>query len=82
MNKQSLDIRDFKFAIEDNQRSAEQRIVIIFKVDHVGCWIEFDGTALFRGATECLSSTLKMPFNLRQTSAVEMFIAIMEMHSA
>ena len=48
--------------------------------DHVGCWIEFDGTALFRGATECLSSTLKMPFNLRQMSAVETFISIMEMH--
>ena len=38
------------------------------------------GRRYFGGATECLSSTLKMSFNLRQTRAVETFITIMEMH--
>ena len=48
--------------------------------DHVGCWLEFDGTELFRGATENLGTIQQKPFTMRDTEQLKMFTEKMETH--
>ena len=46
--------------------------------DHVGFWLEFDGTELFRGATENLGTIQQKPFTMRNTEQLKTFIEKME----
>jgi hypothetical protein len=48
--------------------------------DHVGCWLEFDGTELFRGTTENLGTILQKPFTLQDTEQLKTFTEKMDTH--
>ena len=48
--------------------------------DHVGCWLEFDGLEMFRGATENLGTIQQKPFTMRDTEQLKMFTEKMETH--
>jgi hypothetical protein len=49
------------------RRSGYLGIQDVIPSDHVGCWLEFDGTELFRGATENLGTIQQKPFTMRDT---------------
>jgi hypothetical protein len=48
--------------------------------DHSGCWVDFDGSKLFNGATEGFSSVLQLPFTMRETVKLEKFTKALEDH--
>ena len=50
--------------------------------DHVGCWLEFDGTELFRGETENLGTIQQKPFTMQDTKQLKIFTEKMETHLA
>ena len=75
---------DFVFASESLlphlRRSGHLDILDAIPSDHVGIWLELDGTELFRGVTEKIGSIPQKPFTMRDTSKLKMFIEIMEEH--
>ena len=75
---------DFVFASESLlphlRRSGHLGILDAIPSDHVGIWLEFDGTELFRGVTENLGSIPQKPFTMRDTSKLKEFTRIMEEH--
>ena len=46
----------------------------------MGCWLEFDGTELFRGATDNLGRIQQKPFTMRDTEQLRIFAEKMETH--
>ena len=75
---------DFVFASESLlphlRRSGHLGILDAIPSDHVGIWLEFDGTELYRGVTENLGSIPQKPFTMRDTSKLKMVPKIMEEH--
>ena len=75
---------DFVFASESLlphlRRSGHLGILDAIPSDHVGIWLEFDGTELFRGVTENLGSIQQKPFTMRDTTKLKLFTEVMEKH--
>ena len=75
---------DFVFASESLlphlRRSGHLGILDAIPSDHVGIWLEFDGTELFRGATENLGSIQQKPFTMRDTTQLKTFTDTVEKH--
>ena len=75
---------DFVFASESLlphlRRSGHLGILDAIPSDHMGIWLEFDGTELFRGVTENLGSIQQKPFTMRDTSKLKLFTEVMEEH--
>ena len=44
------------------------------------CWLEFDGTELFHGATENLGMIQQKPFTMQDTEQLKNFTEKMETH--
>jgi hypothetical protein len=55
-------------------------IHVVIPSYYVGYWIQLNVTRLFNGATKCLSLVLQKPFIMRETSKIETFVKVMEMH--
>ena len=75
---------DFVFASEPLlphlRRSGHLRILNAISSDHVGIWLEFDGTELFRGVAENLGSIQQKTFTMRDTTKLKLFTEVMEKH--
>ena len=75
---------DYVFASESLlphlRRSGHLGILDAIPSDHVGIWLDFDGTEIVRGATEQLGSIQQKPFTMRDTTQLKKFTDTVETH--